>query len=385
MSPPAPDRSLRLLSVTHFFGAHGGGIERVAEHLNREFTRLGHAPSWAASDADPAPDPSIADAVPMRCIDPLERLTGLPMPLPGPRALRSLWRAVREADGIIIHDSLYVTSIAAMMAARWVGKPVVLVQHIAEIPFRSPVLRAAMRIANTIVTRSMLRSADRVVFISATVRDAFRRWKTRRSPELIFNGVDRAVFRPDPDAGARARSALGLATGDRLMLFVGRFVEKKGLPVLAALAQTRPDLLFVLAGRGPIDPDAWGLPNVRVVRDRAGPSLAALYQAADLLLLPSIGEGYPLVVQEAMACGLPVLCGVESAKADPEAARWLTGLEVAPGDPPGTAHRFSDAIDAGSCDPDARAAMACWAGARYSWEHAARSIVALIAGNLTRS
>ena len=74
-----------------------------------------------------------------------------------------------------------------------------------------------------------------------------------------------------------------------------------------AYAAQLPDWRFWMAGFGPIDPDKWLLPNVHVLKNRKGQSLAELYQAADLLLIPSYGEGFPLVIQEAMACGLPVI------------------------------------------------------------------------------
>ena len=78
-----------------------------------------------------------------------------------------------------------------------------------------------------------------------------------------------------------------------------------------------PDIIWLLAGWGPIVPETWGLSNVRVERGRSGETLAPLYQVADLLVLPSVGEGFPLVIQEAISCGLPVLCTPETALADP--------------------------------------------------------------------
>jgi glycosyltransferase involved in cell wall biosynthesis len=365
---------MRVLTVTHFYESHGGGIERVAGHLNRAFADLGAAPAWAAADLDPAPADARIAAVPLKVVNAIERLTGLPMPVPMPGALAALARAVAAADAVVIHDGLYATSVAAMIAARRARKPTVLVQHIAAIPFANPALRAAMAVANRLVTRPMLGAADRVVFISATTRAAFAHARTRAAPLTVHNGVDTAVFHPGP-ADPALRAAMGAGAGRRLVLFVGRFVEKKGMRVLATLARARPDLAFVLAGRGPVRPEAWEAPNVTVVRDRSGPSLAELYRAADVLVLPSVGEGYPLVVQEAMACGLPVVCGLDSAHADPDATAWLVGVPIDHGRADETAARVAAALDAPQMESETRAAMAAYARQAYSWTGMARRIL----------
>ena len=356
---------MRILTVSHFFESHGGGLERVAGHLHRQFAALGHSAEWAAS-GEPG---EIAGAVPLPCVNPTEALTGLPMPIPGPRALASLWRAVGRADALVIHDALYCTSITALAMGRLRRKRVVLIQHIAAIPFASRLLRGVMRLANWLVTRPMLAAADEVVFISATVRADLLGEPPRRSCHLVFNGVDGAVFRED---GEKAE----LPGEGRHVLFAGRFVEKKGLAVLRALAAMRGDCSFLLAGGGPIDPAGWGLANVHVLGMQSAEQLAGLYRAADLLLLPSVGEGYPLVIQEAMACGLPVVCGEPANRADPGAAAWLRGVPIDLADPQASARACAAAIDALHPDAGERAAMAAYAARLYSWRAMAQTVLA---------
>lgn len=333
---------------------------------------------WAASSADPTPVDTVISMLPINCANPTERLTGLPMPIPGPRGLAALARAVGRADAVIIHDALYVTSIAALVLARMKRKPVILIQHIAGIEFSSPVLRLIMGLANHLITRPMLRNADQAVFISATVRSAFAGIQYRVPPQLIFNGVDTTNFKPDGLMSACvAREHFGLPPWGKLITFVGRFVEKKGLAVLHALCSEHPDISFALAGAGPLNPAAWALPNVHLLGTLSPQDLAKLYRASDFLLLPSVGEGYPLVIQEALACGLPVICGDESARADPAATRWLHGVEIDLTEPEATARAVAAQIQGYEPRPETKDEMAQYAASTYSWSAMAQTIAVL--------
>ncbi|WP_206242362.1 glycosyltransferase family 4 protein [Novosphingobium terrae] len=360
----------RILTVSHFYESHLGGLERVAGHLARALERQGAQVTWAASTQDAAP--SDISTLPLPCANPTEALSGLPMPLPGPRALAALWRAVGQAEALVVHDALYVTSIAAMVMAKLRRRRVVLVQHIAAIPFASAAMRALMRLANALVTQPMLSAADEVVFISATVRKDLLGNPPRRTAHLLFNGVDDSIFRPD------GPSTRPMPDASRCCLFVGRFVEKKGLSILRALARQRPDLTLLMAGDGPIRPESWNLPNVHVLGPQNAGQLAALYRGADLLLLPSVGEGYPLVIQEAMACGLPVICGAPTHLADPDASRWLHGVAVDLGNVDGSAARCAEAVDGLAISPKDRAAMAAYAGKAYRWDAMGQGVLTLI-------
>lgn len=376
---------MNILTISHFYEAHGGGIERVAGQLCRQFARQGATPQWAASasDALPAGDLKI---IALRCIDPLEKLTGLPMPLPGPGAIWALQDAVRRSDAVVIHDALYATSILGMIIAKLHGKPVVLIQHIAAIPFRSPALRLLMRLANLVVTRPMLWAADVRIFISDTVRHDLLGTPARYPYKLLFNGVDSAIFYPPTpsEAGRNLPANTHLSPCARRILFVGRYVEKKGLAVLRALAAARPECQFLLVGSGPLRPAEWGLGNVYDLGVQPPAALAELYRGADLLLLPTVGEGYPLVIQEAMASGLPVVCGAPAHRADPEAASWLRGVNIDLSDPQGSAQRCSAAIDSGGLTNREREAMIGYARERYSWQTMAQEILRL-AQNVVRA
>jgi glycosyltransferase involved in cell wall biosynthesis len=374
---------VRLLTVSPYFESHRGGVEIVAGRLARELQGRGVEVTWLASNvsAPPAQPPS----QPLGVWNVAERRLGIPYPLPSPGALAAIDRQARACDALLVHDALYATSVAAVLAARRHGKPVLMVQHIGQIPYRGWLARALMASANATLARAMLALADQVVFISQIAAGFFAAVRFRRPPLMIFNGVDTDVFRP---TGAESRVALkirlGLAEGRPQALFVGRFVEKKGLRHLARLTTLRTDIDFNFAGWGPLDPQGWGRTNVRVFRDLAGAGLAELYQACDVLVLPSVGEGFPLVVQEALACGLPVICGAEVATADPEAARFLTGVAI-DDDPEVTAVRLNAALDAslaGSADDGG--ARAAFARRRYAWDAVGARYLEALQGLVSR-
>jgi glycosyltransferase involved in cell wall biosynthesis len=292
---------------------------------------------------------------------------------------------IRDADVLLVHDGFYLPCVQALRRARRDGKPVVIIQHIGFVPYRNPLLRLAMTVLNGVITRPALAAAEQVVFISEITRRHFSTVRFRRPPMILFNGVNTTVFapmRPGTDRLALRRS-LGFDPERPTVLFVGRFVEKKGLSHLEQMARRRPRWDWVLAGWGPIDPAGWRLPNVRVFSDRSGVSLTPLYQAADALVLPIVGEGFPLVVQEALASGLAVVCGDDTAIADRAAQPYLVGVRVRPADPFGTADAFVGALAAivenAEVGEAERRARAEFARERYSWERMATGLLVVFA------
>jgi len=377
---------MKVLLATAYFDTHRGGIELVAGRLARELAERGAAVSWLATNAT-QPAAQVASGVmpvPIPAWNITEQRLGIPFPLPGPAGIAAIWRAVSIVDAVLMHDSLYPTNVVAMLAARWHRVPVVLVQHIAAVPYSNPVLRLLMQTANAVIARPMLRSADQVVFISDVVARHFAHVTTKSPPRLIFNGVDTQCFTL-PSVGfdkSETRTGLGLPADRPVVAFVGRFVEKKGLHIIERMARQRPDLTFALAGWGPINPQAWALPNVHVFSNLQGASLVPLYHASDVFVLPSIGEGLPLVMQEALACGLPVICASETATADPAAKTLIEGVPIDAANPATTAQNFAAAIDRVLTGPatggEAAIARHAYVSQRYSWSDAASQYLALL-------
>lgn len=371
----------RLLVVTHYFPAHRGGVEIVAgelaSRLNKHF-----ALRWLAADCDPAPSLPNARIDGQKAWNGLERF-GLPWPLWGWRGWKTLYGAVGEADIIHLHDFIYPANIVAFCLARLRRKPVVITQHIGDIDYRNPVLRAVLKGVNRSFGRLILGRASQVVFISPRVKEIFRSFTAFRSAPVYWpNGVNTQIYTPlaPPERLAR-RASLGISADQPVVLFVGRFVEKKGLAFIRQLAALRPDWQWWCAGwgpDGPCHPDTWELPQVRVWKGQHGESLAELYRMADVLVLPSYGEGFPLVVQESLACGTPTVISEETAAGAPAFPRAIRAVPYSPAttQPEEWLTALQDMLTASDM-AEIRTDAAAFARKKWDWDHLASQYVAL--------
>ncbi len=116
-----------------------------------------------------------------------------------------------------------------------------------------------------------------------------------------------------PAAIAGARSALGLRDGERVVLAVGRLSREKGhAHLIRAAAAWKNGARLVIIGDGPERPVLERLARdlgvgARVLLPGMTNDIAPFYGAADVFVLPSLSEGSPNVLLEAMSCGLPIV------------------------------------------------------------------------------
>ena len=389
--PSKAEHSMKLLMISNYFESHCGGLDLIAGRLVRELLRFNQDVRWLASDTTAAPlDQELAGrARAVRVLNATERYLGIPYPFPTPRAIWRIAQEVRHSDAVLLQDSLYPVCIAAFLFARLWRKPVVIAQHVGIVPYRNLVFRLIMSGLNRIIARTMLAHADRVAFFSEITARYFSSVQCRRAPRLMFTGVDTSVFYPiKPENKGEIRDRIGLPADKRVALFVGRFVEKKGLHILSRMARQRPDVIWAFAGWGHLDPRDWDLPNVVVFTGLSGAALTPLYQASDVFVLPSKGEGFPLVIQEALASGLPVVCSADTATADAAVSTFLSGVHLDEGDPDATATAFCRELDRALADDGDKYGAAekrfNFVTARYSWALCASEYLDLIRSSLSK-
>jgi len=198
-------------------------------------------------------------------------------------------------------------------------------------------------------------------------KSAFEYVSQMAGSENIFvapNAVDNDLFAARSQAAiarsSRMRGELGLP--DRFCLYVGRLVRAKGvtdlLQAYAALdPEIREQLGLVFVGDGPmraeLEADARSIfpGSVHFAGFVDRDELAAYYALAECLVLPTHSDTWGLVVNEAMACGLPIVCSrVAGCAADLVGSN---GILVTPGD----VSQLSAALRRISADAELRVAM----------------------------
>lgn len=297
------------------------------------------------------------------------------------RLNRGLWRMVRENDIVMIGGFEQASYLAAACLARLMGRKVILLFD-GFSPKRIGRDPAAVKLVKWLTGR-----LAHGYFANGSVgREVMLRIVGARE-YLIFNQylsvstchIERERTRqPDME---RLRAELGLPSGRPIAAFCGYLIARKRPElILEAVAglDDRPAVLFI--GRGPLQEALERQARTLGVEAifcgfREGADLARHYRASDFLILPSDDDPWGLVVNEAMAAGLPVIAS-DACGATPDLViEGVTGFSFVAGDAADLRRAISALLAA---DRPAMAEAALARIGEWTPEHSARSLVACV-------
>lgn len=225
--------------------------------------------------------------------------------------LVALWRLARwiKTQGFdLVHSHVYNAHVYAVPAARLAGVPAILHHHKTFQPFRFRrwiLMRLLSRLAQAQIALSAQTRADLIQSLRAPSHSFF----------VLSNAVDSQIYRPAEDR-AQTRRSLGLPAEGTLLGAVASLTAPKNhsatLQALAAIPRPNSGIHCLICGEGGLRPgleseiDGLGLGSVVRLVGNQRPIVTWL-QAFDFLLLPSLWEGQPMILLQALSCGVPIL------------------------------------------------------------------------------
>src|SRR6185436_4956831 len=221
-----------------------------------------------------------------------------------PACARSLAAAFRRHRIAIAHSHEFSMAVYGALASWLAGGQHVITMHGSRY--------YARRLQRRVALRAALALSGGTVAVSKQLADEISHdlLVPRSRIATISNGVRHA-----PADGTPIRDQLRLGAGDRLLVSVGNLYAVKGhvhlIDALALLADRHPAVHLAICGRGDLESALVArarelrLPNVHLLGLRS--DVAAVLAAADVFVLPSLSEGLPLALLEAMFAGCPIV------------------------------------------------------------------------------
>ena len=238
-----------------------------------------------------------------------------------PGTVRQLAALMRESRTDLVHTHLWTADVLGGLAARLAGvrRVVSSVAGAYFLPIDVTGVRRARRLGLSRVFRLIYRGCDRVIAPSRYIADDLLTRPGIRVPSERVRVIENGVDVDDVDRVTRAAghgSSVRWGDGDPRIAVVANFFPIKGhrflVRAIPAVLGVYPDARFVLAGEGESRADIAALAATLGVGNRVTftgeiSDALDLMRASDLVVLPSLSEGLPITLVEALALGRPVV------------------------------------------------------------------------------
>ncbi len=281
---------------------------------------------------------------------------------------------VRRINPDIMHAQMVLLGFHVWLIKKLLKKPYVIYGRGSDIYiYLSPRLRK-------LLAKLALTDADAVIALTNDMKQALQKLH-RREVILIPNGVDIDKF--STLSREEARSKFNIKDNERMLIFVGRLTPIKGvrflIKAMALIRQQHLGVRLLIVGDGEERQNLEELADklnlkkwVSFLGQTPSERIPEYMVASDIFVLPSLSEGFPLTILEAMASGLPIV--TTRVRGLPEIVKdGENGFLVEPQNPGQIAERVLLILS----DDALRERMAKnnWQQAKqYSWQNVAKSL-----------
>jgi glycosyltransferase involved in cell wall biosynthesis len=341
-----PPRVLHLISSSGFFGADNMLVE-----LSKELRHTGYTPIIGVFKNIHNPHVEVAEKAKQYhfpvTLFPCNGRLDL-------KTIISIRRFLEKQNIGIIHTHGYKSNLYALAASMGKSLPRVATCH--NWLGDDPKMKFYARLDKFFLNRF-----NRVIAVSDSVKQEILNHNISANKVLtIFNGIDTNRFN-DPKKVESARREFGIGKGCKVIGTVGRLSEEKGhihlLNAATKVSQEYPKVVFLIVGDGPLrnhlEEKASAIGQTQHL-EKNGPEspfiftgvrsdMPAIYSLMDIFVLPSLTEGLPMVLLEAMASQKPIVA--TTVGAIPKVIEHgHSGLLVRPGDAKELAKAITDLL-----------------------------------------
>lgn len=309
---------MKILIITHYFLPHTGGIENVAYNQAKGLIKKGHKVTVLSSLVGTTKSSENIEGIKVKrikVINFLEKRIGLPYPIFHLSSFREIRNEILKNDVIQIHGHVFMTSVIGAYFAKRYNKPTVVTQHNTFVYYENFIIRTVETIADKTLGKYTFSKGKKIIAVSHKTQK-YVESITGVSKKIVveYNGINVERFGKKIDKKAFKKK---LGVGDKFVCFtVRRITYKNGIDTILEVAEKLKNekIIFLIGGKGPEFAKVQeiikenNLKNVKLLGFISDADLPKYYSISDLFILPSKqGEGFPLVVLEAFASGVPVI------------------------------------------------------------------------------
>lgn len=281
-----------------------GGVGLHVHEMSKEQVRLGNRVDVYTAGNDDRPAEEKRDGYVIKRFKPLMKLLGNSIM---PNMFSSLYKNRHYYDVIHAHSHLYFSTNLCAIIRKLGSSPLVITNHGLNSQTAPPWFQD---IYTATGARFTFNAADKIICYTESEKAELLKLKIPSEKiEVIHNGIDTEHFIPAKEP----------AFDKKRLLWIGRYAKGKGVDYLIdafnILKSEHPDATLTMIGKGPdkskivqkiqdlnLDKD------IRMEEFIPNSEIVQLYQQSSVFVLPSLEEGVPRTILEAMACSVPVVC-----------------------------------------------------------------------------